>query len=240
MFRCVMNVKAFGQTPCFTSLKRFIQRSEAMRIQIIHNQSNLAASGYRSSSICLICRAQSVWWAYGNNDMSFTSQWLNFHKYLCYTISYIFIIHSCRLTRLAKNRGANFTDQVLAGLIHADQRIVCVVWKMINLKNILHRRYKGCTSLRRDFPVFFEVRFTFIFFNILCTVICETAGARLSSTALSASNLTVHRRYPDGVFEHARAMSRASKAPSKITSRGGFTVVCEQGQPQNHLQQTVF
>lgn len=52
---------------------------------------------------------------------------------------------------------------------------------------------------------------------------CETDDAKLSSTTLSASNLTVHRRYPAGASEQAKAISRASNAPSNIISRGGLT-----------------
>lgn len=52
---------------------------------------------------------------------------------------------------------------------------------------------------------------------------CETDDATFSSTALSVSNLTVQRWYLFGAAEHARAMSRASKAPSNMTSRGGLS-----------------
>ena len=184
----------------------------------------LIASGYRLSSICLICCAQSFLVRRSvTTTCRLTGQRFNFHKYLRHTISHIFIIKPCRLTRLAWNWCANFTDQLLAGFIHAYHRIFRIIWQMVHLQNILHRRYKGSAPFRWDFPVFFEVRFTFIFFNTRCTVMCETDGARLSSTTLSASNLTVHRRYPDGASEQAKAISRASNAPSKTTSRGGFT-----------------
>jgi hypothetical protein len=52
---------------------------------------------------------------------------------------------------------------------------------------------------------------------------CETDGAKSSSTALSANNLTVQRRYPSGASEQAKAIIRASNAPSKMISRGGLT-----------------
>ncbi len=95
---------------------------------------------------------------------------------------------------------------------------------MIHFQHIFHRRYKGRTPLWRDFPVFPEIRFIFVFFSTRCTVMWETVGAKSSSTALSASNRTVHRRYPGGASEQARAINRASKAPSKMTSRGGFSL----------------
>ena len=118
----------------------------------------------------------------------------------------------------------DFADQLFAGLIHAHHRVIRVVRQVIDLQNILHRRYKGGAPLWRNFPVFAEVRFKFVFFKMRCTVMCETDAANLSSTALSASNLTVQRWYPSGVSEQASAISRASNAPSKTTSRGGFTL----------------
>jgi predicted transposase YbfD/YdcC len=43
----------------------------------------------------------------------------------------------------------------------------------------------------------------------------ETFGAIFSSTTFSASKRTVHRTRPAGAGEHAKAVNRASKAPSK-------------------------
>jgi len=43
----------------------------------------------------------------------------------------------------------------------------------------------------------------------------ETLGAIFSSTTFSASRRTVHRARPAGAGEHAKAVNRASNAPSK-------------------------
>ncbi len=51
----------------------------------------------------------------------------------------------------------------------------------------------------------------------------ETEGAKLSSTALSARSLTVHRAWPSGASEQAKAVKRASNSPSKTTVRGGIS-----------------
>ena len=48
----------------------------------------------------------------------------------------------------------------------------------------------------------------------------ETLGAIFSSTTFSASRRTVHRARPAGAGEHAKAVNRASKAPSKVSFRG--------------------
>ena len=93
---------------------------------------------------------------------------------------------------------------------------------MIYFKHIFHCRYKSSTFFGRNLSVFFQMRLTFNFFNIRCTVMCETDDVKSSSTAFSASNLTVQRRYPFGASEQAKATSCASNVPSKIISRGGL------------------
>ncbi len=40
---------------------------------------------------------------------------------------------------------------------------------------------------------------------------------------LIGKSLIVHRRRPSGASEQAKAINRASKAPSKVTSRGGVS-----------------
>jgi len=52
----------------------------------------------------------------------------------------------------------------------------------------------------------------------------EIEGVRSNSTALSASNLTVQRWCPSGTSEQAKATSLASKVPSNLISRGGFSL----------------
>ena len=60
------------------------------------------------------------------------------------------------------------------------------------------------------------------FLIALCTVITGTRPTQPSSTALSASRRSVQRFRHGGACEQAKATRRASNAPSKITSRGGF------------------
>ena len=67
--------------------------------------------------------------AFGNRYMSFAGQRFYFHKYLHHTFSYIFIIDTQRLSRFARNWRANFTDQLLTGLIHTNYRIFRIIWR---------------------------------------------------------------------------------------------------------------
>jgi hypothetical protein len=148
---------------------------------------------------------------------------MDFEEQLRVLVYYHFIIDALGLTRHARHGPTHFANQLLARFIHAYHRVRRVIRQMIHLQDIFHRRDEGRTAFRRDFPIFPEMRFTFIFFKTRCTVMWETDGANSSSTALSASSRTVHRRCPEGAGEQANAISRASKAPSKMTSRGGFS-----------------
>ena len=94
---------------------------------------------------------------------------------------------------------------------------------MIDSDDIFHIGYERGAPLRRDFPILPEVRLKFVFLSMRCIVICETLWARCSSTAFSARIRTVQRRRPSGDSEQAKAITRASKAPSKISSRDGFS-----------------
>src|ERR1035437_479251 len=64
------------------------------------------------------------------------------------------------------------------------------------------------------------MRTQFVFFRERCTLMVEMESTIFSSTSLSARSRTVQRWYPAGAFEQARAVRRASKAPSKVASRG--------------------
>ena len=196
-----------------------------MSIQVVHYQANF--DGIRIALVkhlLDLLRPILPGAALSYRNMTSASQWLHFHENLCHPIPDILIVYPFWLARLAGDRFSNFADQLFTGLVHAHHWISRIIWKMADLQYILHCRYECCVSFWRNFPVVTEVRLKFIFFKILCTVMCETEGARFSSTALSASNLTVHRPRPSGASEHTKAINLASKEPSKVTSRGSFSL----------------
>jgi len=225
MFRSVMNIKALCQPPGLLGIKRFIQRCYIMCIQIVHNKPYFHCVRVTIiKHFFYLLRPVFSGAALGHRDMSLPGQRFHFHEYFRNTLSDIFIVHAFRAPRFAWYRITNLTDQLLTRFIHANYRIAGVIGHMVDFQNIFHGRYEGRTSLWRDLPVFAEVRFKFIFFKARCIVMCETDGTMFSSTILSARSLTVHRWYPSGASEQAKARSLASNAPSKTTSRGGFSL----------------
>lgn len=224
MFGSVTDFKPFGQASGLGRFKGFIELGNAVSVEIIHNQPyhDCLRVSFIEHTLYLhrpIFHCPTL----ADRNMSFSRKRLNFHKYLSYSISNVFIVYPERATRLAWDWLSYFTNQLFAGLIHAYNRIARGIRKMTDIENILHIRYEGRAAFRRDFPVLAPVGLKFVFFKTRCTDICETESANLSSTALSASNLTVHRRYPCGASEQTKAINLASKAPSNLASRGVFS-----------------
>ena len=155
----------------------------------------------------------------GDFEVSTSAQRFDFEENLRHSFSNIFIVLNAISSGCAGNRWLNFADQLLAGFVHTNQWKTRVVRSMIKLQHILHACYKGRVGIGRDLPIFAPVRAQRVFFSDLWMVIVETVGAISSSTTFSASKRTVHRRCPFGGLEQANAVTRASKAPSKITGR---------------------
>src|SRR5208282_2461952 len=217
-----MDFQAFGQATSLLRFKRLIKRGKTVCVQIVQDQ---------AYSHCL-------WVSFGKHALdpqrpvfpgsmlgglhvALARQWFHFKENLGNTIADVFGVHPFRSSGRASYRLVHFPNELLTAFVHTDLRIIGVVGQMINSDDIFHIGYERGTPLRRDFPIFPEVRLKFVFLSMRCIVICETHWARCSSTAFSARSRTVQRRRPSGDSEHAKAITRASKAPSKITSRDG-------------------
>ena len=115
-----------------------------MRVQIVHNQPNLA----------------SIWIAYIQHFLDLfrpifasspvryryvkpSGKWFNFHKYFSYAISDVLVVNALHFPGFSRYRFSDFSDQLFGRFIHANHRIIRVIWEMLNIKNIFHRRYKG-------------------------------------------------------------------------------------------------
>src|SRR5271157_3212275 len=222
MLWCVMDFKALCQAPSLLRFKRLIKRGKTVRIQIVH---------YQAHPHCL-------WVSFGEHALdpqrpvfpgsmlsglhvALARQWFHFKENLGNTIADVFGVHPFRSSGRASYRLVHFPNELLTAFVHTDLRIIGVVRQMIDSDDIFHVCYERGAPLGRDFPILPEVRLKFVFLSMRCTVMWETLWARCNSMAFSARSRTVQRRRPPGDSEHAKAISRASKAPSKITSRDG-------------------
>src|SRR5208337_272279 len=123
------------------------------------------------------------------------------------------LFHRDRRTRLG--------DQLLRGLVQADERHVRVVGPRINVQNLLHRGYECAARLRRDDPLFFAVRLKRVFLRTRPIVLSLACSTMPSSTTLSSKSRSVQRAWPSGGVEQASAVSRASFSPSKMGAIAG-------------------
>jgi hypothetical protein len=220
----VVNFDSFCQPPGLLRFKRLVEGGKAVGVQVIQDQA-------QSDGVWVTLLEHALdpprpvfsRSALGDRHVAISSQRFHFEKYLGNAVADIFMVHPCRSSRRAGYRFVHFSDELFAGFIHTDHRIVRIIRQFVDGNDVFHVGYERGALLRRDFPVLPEVRLKFVFFSMRCTVMCDTLGVRLSSTAFSANRRTVQRRRPLGASEQASAISRASKAPSKVTSRGGFS-----------------
>jgi len=193
-----------------------------MSIEIVHDEDHLFSVPiplfkHFPDEVCPVNLGPTL----GNFYISLPSERFNLHKYVGNSIANIFVVHKNRMTWRCRNRLLHFPDQLHARFVHTHHRKSGIIRARINFKNIFHRCYKACVLVRRDFPILALVRFKFIFFKVLHTVIGETLGTIFSSTIFSAKSRTVHRLLPSGACEQAKAKSFASKSPPNWISRGG-------------------
>ncbi len=138
-----------------------------MGIQIVHNQPHLSRIRITLIQHLLDLRCPIFSGAmFCDGDMPFTSERFDLHKDFRHAVSDIFIVNALWVSRFAWYRFSNFTDHLFAGFIHANNRIVGIIWKMIYLQYIFHVGYERRASFWGNFPVFAAVRLKFVFFNV--------------------------------------------------------------------------
>src|SRR5262249_31729683 len=115
----------------------------------------------------------------------------------------------------------HLADQLLAGLVQADQRPLLVVGPVVGLQHVFHRTDELGVGLRRDAPLLPQPRLEFVFLSTCRTVSVEMVSTTSSGTSLPASSRNVQRSRPRGGSEQARATRRASPWPSSFRWRLG-------------------
>src|ERR1019366_7339936 len=157
---------------------------------------------------------------FGDGDVAASRQRFDLQEDFRHPIPHILVVDDLTMPRGRRDGGEHFAHQLLVGFIHADERELWIVGRVVNIEHVFHAHDKSGATIGWDFPVFAQVRLKLVFFNARCTLMVETLGAMFSSTTFSASSPTVHRARPAGAGEHPKAVNRASKAPSKVSFRG--------------------
>src|SRR5689334_10585446 len=90
------------------------------------------------------------------------------------------------------------------------------MWSVIDFQHIFHGGHERGVGIRRNDELLFQVRLKEVFFSVRPIVLSLARPTMFSPTTLSSSRRNVHRVCPLGGSEHARAISLASLAPSKM------------------------
>ena len=77
----------------------------------------------------------------------------------------VFVIGPLRLSRFHRNRRSRLGNELLRGLVEADERPIRIVGPRINIEHVFHRRYESAARPRRDDPLLFAVRLKRVLFE---------------------------------------------------------------------------
>src|SRR5271168_3399976 len=128
----------------------------------------------------------------------------------------VFVIVPGGPSGLRGDRQTRFGNELLRGLVDADQRAVRIARPLINLQNVFHGGNKGGVLVRRNDPLLFQMRLESVFFSVRPIVLSLARSTIGNSTTFSSSSCNVQRARPAGGLEHANAINLASAAPSKM------------------------
>jgi hypothetical protein len=148
-------------------------------------------------------------------------QWFGEQKNTTGILADIFGILSLRLSFFHGDTLPSISQQLDRLFIHAYHRTIDVIRPAIHFQNIFHGGNETTVVLGRNTPALFQVRLTFVFFNVRLMVIGEMEAIIPNSTHLSASKRTVHRAYPSGGVLQHKAIICASTSPVTFGVIGG-------------------
>src|SRR3974377_1028546 len=143
------------------------------------------------------------------------------HKQIGRAIAFVFIIESDQPSLFHLDRSACFSDQLLRGLVQANQRNIGIARPRIHGQHVLHGGYECAVGFRRNDPLPFEMGPKDVFLRVRPIVLSLARSTMFSSTTLFSNNRNVQRARPLGGSEQARAISLASFSPSKILGTAG-------------------
>ena len=197
----VMNFQALCDLSGDGRVKGFIERSNGVNIQIIHDQHNLYHSGCNGPppthagngqnprrSWCRSALLLSCWPAVQTRRTGLPHRSGGIHNPLALDLQV-----------------SAESNKLPVRLIQADHRAQRIIRTLIYIQNVLHPRYK----LRPwfwDAPLLFLPRLKFVFFSVSMTAVSEMLSTTPSRTSSSAISCSVHRSRPSGASEQEMAM----------------------------------
>ena len=150
-----------------------------------------------------------------DTGMMSASKRLDKRKNAASAVPYIFGIHLLNIAWTQRQGISGIAQHLVWLFVHAYDRTLRVIRKLINIKNILHACYEFGIPLFGDTPVFASVRLKPVFFNALPIAFFPT-GVSSATLASSSSRRSVQRECPSGAGLQAISIRRASARPSSL------------------------
>src|SRR6202049_5211601 len=159
--------------------------------------------------------------AIGDLDMAPAFERSEHHEEIGGAVALVLVVKTRRASRFHRHRHARLGNELLRGLVEANQRTIAVAWPRVDGQHVFHGGYERAVGLRRDDPALAAMRLENVFLSVRPIVESLARSTMLSSTTLFSNNRKVQRARPLGGLEQAKAISLASFSPSKIRATAG-------------------
>lgn len=167
MFWGVVDLDLGRDPPGLIGRKRFVERGQRVRVQVVHHQSDCRRAWVVNiNQILDLYRPIDPRSSRRHLGGAPVAKRLGEHEHIRRSSSFVLVVQTTRLSRTGRNRGACLTDQLFTRLVHADHRPLWIVRLLIEFQHIFHR----CNELSALFwwnaPVLFGVRLQLVFFSV--------------------------------------------------------------------------
>src|SRR3989449_3564718 len=132
------------------------------------------------------------------------------HEEIGGAIALVLIIETGRASRFHRDRHARFGNELLRGLVEANQRTIAVAWPRVDGQHVFHSGYERAVGLRRDDPVLAAMGLKSVFLSARPIVLSLARSTMPSSTTLFSNN----RKFPFQI----RVSSRSRSSPLSRTT----------------------
>src|SRR5262249_14149474 len=204
--------------------KRLVQRRRRVGVQLVHHQHDALRVGIvRVDQLLDAVRPVDPRALRTHAHGTPAAQGLADHEHIDHTSALVLRIVAGPPPGRQRQRPAHVGQHLPAGLIEADLRAARVVRAGVHVQHVRHMPDELGVGGRRDAPLLLQPRLELVCLKTWRTVSYDTASATSRRTRASASSRSVQRVRPAGGAPQARAIRRASCAPSS------FRAYCRSG-----------
>src|SRR5258707_935231 len=143
------------------------------------------------------------------------------HEEIGGAIALVLVIETGRASRFHRDRHARFGNELLRGLVEANQRTIAVAWPRVDGQHVFHSGYERAVGLRRDDPVLAAMGLKSVFLSARPIVLSLARSTMPSATAFLSNKRQVQRLRPLAGLAQAKAISLASCSPSQLPAQPG-------------------